>query len=665
MGCNTLYTLTGTIMNKYIKKLNKLHKKNKSIVDYVEGMSTGALERCVTGLKDNYYGPDTNAAPDAVYDVLEDTLKAKKPKSKALIVGSALVELNKVPLPFYMGSMNKAKIDPVLEKFLLDNIAERYFLTDKMDGISAGYDSTGKTDTMTTRGNSNDGTGVDISHILPYLDIAIASNMQVRGELIVAIGIFEEYYSHKALGKKAGYANPRALVATISTRKDIPVFVKNGHCSFVAYDIIDDKMSTHVKWKCIQNHMEVDEPRVKQVTAKEINVEWLTAYMMKRNKHSRYEIDGIIVTANTIAPTISEGNPTHALAFKTIDATEIKKVVCTGIEWNDSRYGAIKPKVIIEPTQLGGVEVKQATAHNAKFINDNVIGKGAILNVVRSGDVIPYIVSVHKPAKVAGMPDPSTYTWGDTGVNIHASGQSDVQQVKAIEHFFCVLGVTGIKAATWASLYEVGYTTINKIMKIDKKALYGIRGFKEKKVETVWEGINHVRNDFGYDAVMYASGIFGSGMGLTALANIAIHLRDTIYEIDVKSERSRKGLAGELEKLDDIGPTRAKQFADCLGKFQKFETKMLNRGLVCLMIEAEKAVIIKQDSNEFKDRVFYITGVRDQAVKDFINKNGGQVLDSFKAATTDLIYKDGATNKKIDNFKGCKTPLSEFKTKYM
>ena len=66
------------------------------------------------------------------------------------------------------------------------------------------------------------------------------------------------------------------------------------------------------------------------------------------------------------------------------------------IEWNVSKDGYIKPTLILEPTELGDVLVSRTTGFNAKYIYDNKLGKGSIVKMIRSGDVIPHIVEVIK-----------------------------------------------------------------------------------------------------------------------------------------------------------------------------------------------------------------------------------------------------------------------------
>ena len=59
--------------------------------------------------------------------------------------------------------------------------------------------------------------------------------------------------------------------------------------------------------------------------------------------------------------------------------------------WSASKDGFLKPRVKIEEVNIGGAKINYATGFNAKFIQDNKIGLGAVIKIIRSGDVIPKI----------------------------------------------------------------------------------------------------------------------------------------------------------------------------------------------------------------------------------------------------------------------------------
>ena len=54
----------------------------------------------------------------------------------------------------------------------------------------------------------------------------------------------------------------------------------------------------------------------------------------------------------------------------------------------------IQTRVKLEPVMIDGVKIEHATGFNAKFIIDHKIGLGAVVQIIRSGDVIPHILNV-------------------------------------------------------------------------------------------------------------------------------------------------------------------------------------------------------------------------------------------------------------------------------
>ena len=140
----------------------------------------------------------------------------------------------------------------------------------------------------------------------------------------------------------------------------------------------------------------------------ELLIEWRDLY--------DYEIDGVICSNDESYPRKS-GNPEHAFAFKMVLGDQVAEAKVVDVIWTPSKDGYLKPRVQIEPITLGGVKIEFATGFNAKFIEDNRIGVGAIVRLVRSGDVIPHILAVVVPASQAQMPNVS-YEWNDTRVDV-------------------------------------------------------------------------------------------------------------------------------------------------------------------------------------------------------------------------------------------------------
>ena len=105
----------------------------------------------------------------------------------------------------------------------------------------------------------------------------------------------------------------------------------------------------------------------------------------------------------------------------------------------------MKPRVRIEPVNIGGVTIEYATGFNGNFVETNKIGIGAVVQLIRSGDVIPHIKGVTTPAEKAKMPDVE-YSWTETHVDIILANKDQDPEVlsKTITLFFTNLGVEGL-----------------------------------------------------------------------------------------------------------------------------------------------------------------------------------------------------------------------------
>ena len=61
------------------------------------------------------------------------------------------------------------------------------------------------------------------------------------------------------------------------------------------------------------------------------------------------------------------------------------------VEWNVSKDGRLKPRVLIKPVHILGSKISAVTGYNGKFIFNNKVGKGANIIIIKSGDIIPNI----------------------------------------------------------------------------------------------------------------------------------------------------------------------------------------------------------------------------------------------------------------------------------
>ena len=201
------------------------------------------------------------------------------------------------------------------------------------------------------------------------------------------------------------------MVAGIINHKHISDTIVDLH--FVAYEVIVPQKKPSEQMEFLGT---IDVERVLYRVTNILSNEMLSATLIDWRKSNIYEIDGVIVTNDAIYPRKS-GNPDHAFAFKMVLSDQIAEAKVVDVIWTPSKDGYLKPRVKIEPIHLGGVTIEYATGFNGAFIKDNKIGIGAIIELIRSGDVIPYIKAVTVPAEESKMPS-VPFKWNDTHVDV-------------------------------------------------------------------------------------------------------------------------------------------------------------------------------------------------------------------------------------------------------
>lgn len=139
------------------------------------------------------------------------------------------------------------------------------------------------------------------------------------------------------------------------------------------------------------------------IKGKECSDQYLTKILNAFKAKTNFEIDGIVVDVDNatlrsqINPTRDTLNPEYARKFKIADTNNYAETEIIEIEWRISKNGYLKPRLKLKPVDLVGVTIQHATAFNAKFVYDNKLGPGAVVGIVRAGDVIPFVQRVVKP----------------------------------------------------------------------------------------------------------------------------------------------------------------------------------------------------------------------------------------------------------------------------
>jgi len=597
-------------------------------IDYLYSLSQKELSSMLKKSNSAYYN-ESPIMTDAQYDILKEYIEEKHPHDKVLQEVGAPIKKNKVKLPYYMGSMDKIKPDTGIIKKWKTTYKGPYCLSGKLDGISALYTTEHGEKKLYTRGNGIEGQ--DISYMIPYLMLPTEENIVIRGELIMAKKLFEEKY-------KSSASNARNLVAGISNRKTInPSEIRD--IDFVAYEVIVPKLKPSKQMeflekanvKTVINTLITKPSNLTNALLSEKLIAWRTGYM--------YEIDGVICTNDQIYPRKKE-NPKYAFAFKMVLSDQVVEAKVVDVLWTPTKYGYIKPRIRIEPVIIGGARIEYATAFNAAFVEANKIGVGAIIQLVRSGDVIPHIMDVITPASMAKMPD-VPYKWNDTHVDVillDTTTDTTVKE-KTITAFFTGLNVARLNSGNVRRIITAGFDTIPKILAMSISDFLIVDGFKEKMATKIHTFIHEQIKKASLAKLMSVTNIFGRGMGERRI-NAILKEFPTI----LTSKESNVEKAFKLMSIKGLGSKTATLFVENISEFMKFITETGLESKLTSAIKEVKADAKKTEaldtSHELYGKRILMTGFRDKELEKQIVAVGGKIATSVSKTTFAVLVKN-------------------------
>ena len=587
-------------------------------ISVLKTQTDDALASMLTAADSAYHCDQQPLMTDTEYDILKEHLAERDSTNPAVTAVGTSVKKNKVTLPYEMPSMDKIKPDTgALEKWKA-TYSGPYVVSGKADGVSGLYSTENEEKKLYTRGNGKQGG--DISHIIPFLNLPDTPNMTIRGEFMIPKEVFKLKYSEE-------YANPRNFIAGVINReKNIdPKIYKDIH--FVAYEVLVPELKPSEQMQYLEDiGVEVilyeNRQDVTNEGLSELLVDWRDSY--------KYEIDGVIVTDDKIYPRGS-GNPEHAFAFKMVLSEQVAEAKVVDVLWAPSCHGYLKPRIQIEPVVLGGTTITYATAFNGEFVETNKLGIGAVVQLVRSGDVIPHILAVITPATKAKMPD-VPYKWNETHVDVMVLDPkaNEAVQLQCIIQFFKDLKVDHLGEGNARRIVEAGFNTIAKVIHMTKDDFLTVEGFKEKSATKVHDSIRDKLAQASLAQVIGASHIFGRGIGKKRVQPILDAYPDILTSEATPAEKI--AMVKSVEGMADKTATIFVQHIPELMEFLK-EADLMDK---------LKPVEKKQydTSNPLYGKNIVMTGSRDPDIVKYLADVGAKVAGSVTKKTNLLIKKD-------------------------
>jgi DNA ligase (NAD+) len=577
-----------------------------------------ALVQKLTKANEAYRNGQALLMTDDDYDAGLEQLRKLNPQHPFLKQVRAAPNANThkvVRMPFYLGSLDKAKVAEELEKWTKKAPkGSTFIVSEKLDGISGLWNPAAKNLYL----SGDDNMGVDVSPWLQHISLSprtpskdIPEDVWIRGELIMP--------KHLIPQGKLG----RSIVnGQFHLKAPSPEAAK---VRFVGYELIGmaPDLSVHQQfswldtwgiwtpWSVHMNDLS-DTPK-------------LTSYLAGRRAESQYDMDGLVIRTNKPLPRVLKGNPKDAIAWKPPNGeTKLSKVIL--VEWNASATGKLVPRVQIEPVQLGGSTIQFVTGVNARRVVDWKIGPGAHVVIRKGGDVIPLIESVEVAAAVSYPPE-GTWEWDgppETAVNIKqlaADATTLVSQfMKMVKH----LDWPNVGPAVMKSVVEAGYTTVPLLRKASEDSL--------KKLLGPVKGANLfalVQRDGWSKAseldLFIASPLRPDGIGKTRL------------EVLLAVEPDVRKWSSSLVAPKGWSPEALKEFQILWGNyeiFRKTEWSFLPYPIPCNPLPVAPVAQVPQ-----KGTVVF-SGFRDEMLEASLEARGYKVSDTVKADTKAVFIAD-------------------------
>jgi len=562
---------------------------------------------------------------------------------------------------------HKAKgFEPGDLTFLSAEKSKMFSMSFKHDGIALSIEyEDGKLVRAGLRSKTGD-DGIDCTAKVKTLKnvphtLAEPWTLTVRGEVETYIKVFEEI--NATFSEKNKKTNPRAYTAGGMNRKTAAE-MKDMGLSFVAYNILNFDDAPY-KTEIERAIWAEDVLGFKFVKTIPFTFAHLCAFE-KVHRKVEFMVDGAVLSVNNLEDQKSLGthgnrassNPKGKIAFKFAD--EIKNAIVTNIEWQTGRTGTITPVLNFKGIQLEGTTVSKCTAHNLGLIEQNKIGIGSEVAIIKSGKIIPKIKSVVKASGKVEYPSncpscnyPTKRVDGNNGTLslVCYSSTCSAQQVQNLDHYLKRIGVKGIADSTISKLCEAGL--VKKPADFYKLTLDKIKdiGFKERSatlilarikmivapeqekdnylLQVLLNKIKDIKIPIKMETFIASLGIDGAGRELGRIMAEKYDSFDTVRKIS----------AAELESHDGIGPITASS----VYHYFRDNEEQINDLLQFIEIK-----IVEKKRGKLDGKKICLSGSLEGGKakwKTLIEDNGGIVSSSVSKKTDFLCAGEGSGSK--------------------
>ena len=654
---NLIYMNKREIKNKYNLKLKELNKHNKL-----------------------YYNKSKPIISDSEYDNLKlDILNLeqkykylKSVKSPSKIVGhkpSKLFEKyqHKVPMLSLSNAFDENDLlnfEKKIFNYLNKKIKLNYSVEPKIDGISASLTYIDKKLKFgVSRGDGEVGELIT-ENLKTIKDIPLEiknkdfpNEIEIRGEVFIKKNDFFKI--------KDKFANPRNA-ASGSLRQKNPLETKKIPLNFIAYTFgysrkylkkrQSDFLNDLKKWGFKIN---IDNKILNSIDEL---LKFHKSFEAKRFDLD-YDLDGLVYKVNDFDLQsrlgFTSNSPRWAIAHKFSADSANTKVI--KIEIQVGRTGALTPVAKVEPVNIGGVVVSNATLHNEDEIDRKDIRIGDLVKIERAGDVIPHVIEVDKTKRSKSSKKFKFPTI------CPSCGSNTIKEFNTVTKKY-----DAVRRCTNDS-FGCEKIAIEKIKHFISKEALNIDGLGKKVVEKFWD-LNFIKKPQDIFSLDYNKITNLDGWGKQSVNNLknsienskTVSLQRFIYSLGIRHVgiENAKLISDNIKNIPNfIDLIKSKQFdsflnIDGIGETQikSLQNFFSNKSNTSIVIELSSLLKIQSQilngKGILKGKSFMFTGKLDgisrAEAKSLVEKNSGSTLSNVSKNLDYLVVGEKATNKKVE-----------------
>lgn len=491
-------------------------------------------------------------------------------------------------------------------------------------------------------------------------------HLVVRGEAFIYLNDFEKLNQRLEEAGEKTYLNPRNTAAG-SLRQLDPNLTAQRPLALLTYDIVDaDGDVPNTQWELLKYLKGLGFPVSDLVEyCPDISSVLLSCQRRAETRDSlSFEVDGAVVKINDLKLADSLGfvgkDPRGAMAFKFPAREVTTRLIDIGV--NVGRTGVLTPYAMMEPVEIGGVIVKQATLHNFDFIAEKDVRIGDRIMLKRAGDVIPYVIGPVSDARSGSespfIPPKSCPTCHEPVEHLDGevawycvNSSCPAQLLRNLEHFVS-RGAMDIDGCGIKIVEQLINANLIKdaadLYALKRESLLTLEGFAEKKADNLLEAITTSKSQ-PLNRLLTALGIRGVGEVM------AVDLTKRFADLDELGRATKN----ELMIIEGVGPNIAEAIVDWFSREgnRNLIRKFRDRGVWPINQPVQPG---ERGTQPLEGLTFVITGTlpvlsRDEA-RDLIQEWGGKVTESVSKKTNYLVLGENPGSK-LDKARELNIPI--------